>query len=100
MRTLKITLLIAFLAITSTSFSQEWFGFGYRTLDNGSSLPNNWSQEAVVGDAVWAGWGGLYTPYEGSGNKYFCVWEAIGNQIGEEAFMITEPFTNNGIDNK
>ena len=90
-------LLFTFLTIISVSFSQNYFGWGYKTFD--TSIPSSWSQESVVGNALWYRYGGLYTPYEGSGNVYFCVWTTVGNDIGEETFLITESFTNVGIEN-
>lgn len=96
---MRKTIFILMLAISFQSFSQEWFAFGYKTLDDGTNLPNNWSQESTTGDALWYGYGGLYTPYEGGGNKYFCVWDAVGNDIGEEAIIITQEFSNTGISN-
>ena len=96
MKKLSIILVLLF-SITSTSFADEWLGWGYEGF-NTTGTPFGWSQEIVSGgpSAEWVTWGGLYTPYEGSGNIYFST---LISQIGDEAILISEPFSNDGISN-
>ena len=83
------------LAISIQTFSTNWLGWGYEGF-NSSGTPYGWSQEQINGSSEWVTYGGLYTPHEGSGNIYF---SSLISSVGDETMLISEPFSNNGIDN-
>ena len=84
------------LFISTQIFSTNWLGpWGYEGF-NSSGTPYDWSQEQIIGSSNWVTYGGLYTPYEGSGNIYFST---LVSQVGDITMLVSEPFSNNGIDN-
>jgi len=84
------------LFISSQIFSTNWLGpWGYEGF-NSSGTPNDWTQEQINGSSNWVTYGGLYVPYEGSGNIYFST---LVSQIGDVTMLVSQPFSNNGIDN-
>ena len=70
---MKNRIFIAILMIFSLSIQAEnWLGWGYEGF-NTSGIPYGWSQEAVTGTPNWVTYGGIYTPYEGSGIYIFLL---------------------------
>ncbi len=83
------------LTLSLQVFSTNWLGWGYQGF-NSSGTPNGWSQSHIHGNSNWVTYGGLYTPYEGSGNIYF---SSLVSQVGDTTMLISQPFSNNGISN-
>ncbi len=79
------------LLFSTQIFSTNWLGWGYEGF-NSSGTPNGWSQEQINGSSNWVTYGGLYTPYEGSGNIYFST---LVSQVGDATMLVSEPFNNN-----
>ncbi|MCK5774743.1 MAG: T9SS type A sorting domain-containing protein [Bacteroidales bacterium] len=89
-------IIIVILMVFSLNIQAEnWLGWGYEGF-NSSGIPFGWSEETVTGLAGWVTYGGIYTPYEGSGNIYFST---LISAIGDESILVAEPFSNSGIDN-
>jgi hypothetical protein len=91
---MKKILLIALISISLQAFSTNWLGWGYKGFNSG--IPSTWIQEHINGNSNWVTYGGLYTPYEGSGNAYFST---LVSQIGDTTMLVSESFSNIGTTN-
>ncbi|MCK5856683.1 MAG: T9SS type A sorting domain-containing protein [Bacteroidales bacterium] len=89
---MKRIFILLLLTISLQAFSTNWLGWGYQGF-NSSGTPYNWSQSHIHGNSNWVTYGGLYTPYEGSGNMYFST---LVSTIGDTTMLISKPFANNG----